>query len=294
VTASPSDDLARRFRRVLDHVDGHLEEDLTLERLSAIAAYSKFHFLRQFRATFGVGVHQYVSLVRLKRAAYELAYRPGSRILDVAIACGYESHDAFGRAFKKVLGQTPSEFRAHPRWAEWHAAYAPVERMRSQHMKPEPRPEAVTIVTFPATRVAMLPHRGDPSRLGDSIRAFIEFRRAHGLHPRESATFNVLHDDPRDAPPDAFRLDLCAAIDGPVPDNRFGVVEATLPGGRCAVLRHVGSDDALGDSLAYLYATWLPASGEEPRDFPPFAQRILFFPDVPEHEAVTDLFLPLR
>ena len=41
-------------------------------------------------------------------------------------------------------------------------------------------------------------------------------------------------------------------------------------------------------------ADWLPRSGEEPRDFPFFAQRVAFYPEVPEHEAVTDLFLPLR
>jgi AraC family transcriptional regulator len=39
---------------------------------------------------------------------------------------------------------------------------------------------------------------------------------------------------------------------------------------------------------------WLPDSGESPGDFPLFFQRITFFPDVPEHEAATDIFLPLK
>jgi DNA gyrase inhibitor GyrI len=47
-------------------------------------------------------------------------------------------------------------------------------------------------------------------------------------------------------------------------------------------------------TLKYLYATWLPASGEELRDFPLYLQRVRFFPDVPEHEAIVDVFLPLR
>jgi AraC family transcriptional regulator len=46
--------------------------------------------------------------------------------------------------------------------------------------------------------------------------------------------------------------------------------------------------------VIYLYAEWLPNSGEELRDYPLYFQRIRFFPDVPEHEAVTDIFLPLR
>ena len=42
-----------RMRRVLDHIDRHLEADLDLDSLSAVAAFSKFHFHRQFMATFG-------------------------------------------------------------------------------------------------------------------------------------------------------------------------------------------------------------------------------------------------
>ena len=46
--------------------------------------------------------------------------------------------------------------------------------------------------------------------------------------------------------------------------------------------------------MSYLYTTWLPASGEEPRDFPLYLQRVRFFPNVPEHEAIIDILLPIR
>jgi len=49
----------------------------------------------------------------------------------------------------------------------------------------------------------------------------------------------------------------------------------------------------LGAALTYLYADWLPRSGEVPRDFPFYLQRVAFFPDVPRDQAVTDIFLPL-
>ena len=67
-----------------------------------------------------------------------------------------------------------------------------------------------------------------------------------------------------------------------------------IPGGRCAVLRIVGGADDLESAAAWLYREWLPASGEEPRDFPLYCQRLSFFPDVPENETVTELFLPLE
>ena len=67
-----------------------------------------------------------------------------------------------------------------------------------------------------------------------------------------------------------------------------------IPGGRCEVLRVVGNTDNLEPAALYLYRDWLPASGEEARDFPIYCQRLSFFPEVPEHEAVAELFLPLK
>jgi AraC family transcriptional regulator len=62
-----------RMQRVLDHVDQHLDGDLDLDALSRVAAFSKFHFHRQFTATFGLSVHRYVQLARMKRASHRLA-----------------------------------------------------------------------------------------------------------------------------------------------------------------------------------------------------------------------------
>jgi len=59
-------------------------------------------------------------------------------------------------------------------------------------------------------------------------------------------------------------------------------------------MRVIGESENLEAPALFLYREWLPASGEELRDFPLFCQRITFFPDVPEHQTVTDLFLPLK
>lgn len=294
MTKDAAEGYRARFRTVLTFIDAHLDEDLSVDRLSSVASFSKFHFHRQFSQLFGIGVSRYIQLVRLKRASYQLAFRPRDRIIDIALACRYESHEAFTRAFKRALGQTPSEFRERPEWGPWHATYQSLREMRIEHMTPDNRAVNVDIVDFPETRVAVLEHRGDPRLVEDSVRKFIAWRKQNKLPPHVSKTFNVFYHDPAETPPEQYRMDLCAATDRAVADNAFGVIAKTIPGGRCAVLRHVGSDDTLGASIAYLYATWLPSSGEEPRDFPPFAQRVRFFPDVPEHEAVIDLFLPIQ
>jgi AraC family transcriptional regulator len=58
--------------------------------------------------------------------------------------------------------------------------------------------------------------------------------------------------------------------------------------------RGVGNTDNLEPAALYLYRDWLPASGEEARDFPIYCQRLNIFPEAPAHETVAELFLPLK
>jgi AraC family transcriptional regulator len=101
-----------RFCKVLEYIDTHLGENLTVDCLSNVAAFSKYHFHRQFSELFGISVCKYVQLTRLKRASYQLVFRDWMPIIDISLASGYENHESFSRAFKKSMGQTPSEFRA--------------------------------------------------------------------------------------------------------------------------------------------------------------------------------------
>ena len=282
-----------RMRRVLDHIDGHLDEELGLAVLARVAAFSKYHFHRQFAATFGITVHRYVQLARMKRASYRLAFRDDASITAIALDAGYEAADAFTRAFRGRVGQLPSAFRDSPDWERWTDAFAPLSHARSRMMTSFST-DAVAIRDVPETPVAVMRHRGDPARIGETIQRFIAWRRAAGLPPKTSATFNVFHGDPGSTPPAEYRMDLCAATAQLIEENDFGVEAGSIPGGRCAVLRVVGSSDDLEPAACFLYRDWLPASGEEPRDFPLYCRRVTFFPDVPEHEAVTELYLPLK
>lgn len=294
MSAAPEERYLARFRKVFDYIDSHLDEPMSVEMLSGVAAFSKFHFHRQFTELFGISIHSYIKLCRLKRASWRLAFRD-TQIIDVAMASGYEGPESFARVFRKNFGQSPSGFRKQPQWAPWHEIYQPLSELRQKHMGNTYRTDQVRIDIFKDTRVAVLEHRGDAQHIGDSIRRFIAWRKQNQLPPRASATFNILYDDPASTEPDDFRLDLCAAIEHQeVSTNEFGVVAKIIPGGRCAVLRHVGSDDNLGEALKFLYTGWLPQSGEELRDFPPYVQRLKFFPEVPEHAAITDGFLPLK
>ena len=288
----PVDAYRARLCAAVAYVDAHLDEELSLDRLSRIARSSKFHFHRQFSNVFGVTLHAYVHLCRMKRAYYALAFR-NARVIDVALASGYDGPEAFTRAFKKTFSRSPSDIRREPRWEALVETFAPLTTMRRQ-MTPEHSLTDVRVVDFPRTAVATLDHRGSPKRLGETIQAFVAWRKEHRLPPRSNATFNLVYGDPSEVPEDDFRFGLCVATDREVKESPQGLVASEIPAGRCAVLRHRGSDDHLGSTIRFLYAEWLPQSGHETRDFPLFFQRVSFFPDVPEHEAITDVFVPIR
>jgi AraC family transcriptional regulator len=153
--------------------------------------------------------------------------------------------------------------------------------------------DQVKVVDTAPIAVALMEHRGDPSRLARTIQRFIAWRKSAGLSPTISATFTIFH-DPEPAKPEDFHIDLCVATDRAIAADDPAVKPSLIPGGRCAVLRVVGSSEDLATAASYLYREWLPESGEDARDLPLYCQRVTFFPDVPEHEAVTELFLPLK
>lgn len=225
---------------------------------------------------------------------HELAFRSHKQVITIALENAYDSSEAFSRAFKKSLGLSPAHFRKQPQWDALHNTQLAIYRLRGQHMPTTYQLSDVHMVQFPETRIAVLEHRGDPRLLGKSIQQFIAWRKLNKLPPTVSATFNLVYDDIEATPPDDYRFDLCAAVATPVTENEHGIVNKVIPGGACAVIRHTGSDALLGNTVRFLYHHWLPQSGASLRDFPLFFQRVSFFPDVPEHQMVTDIFLPLQ
>jgi len=287
-----------RFSRVFGYIDAHLDQDMSLKTLAGVAAYSPFHFHRQFSALFDISVTQYVRLIRMRRAAHSLLFRKNLAVTEIAFDAGYESPESFSRAFRQIQGQSPSDFRANPDWDHWQEPYAKLQSIRINSMSHAINStilDDVTIMDFPETATACLDHIGPPERIGQTIQKFIAWRKVHHLHPSKHATFNIVWCNPDDTPPDEFRMGLAVATKQTLntDDKKAGFYGLTLPAGRCARLRHIGSDQMLGESALRLYRDWLPQSGETPGNFPLMFQRITFFPDVPEHDAITDIFLPL-
>lgn len=101
---------AWQVRRALEFIDAHLGEDIPLATLAATVRLSPFHFARCFHATLGEPPHRYQVRRRIDRAR-ELLASSDLRVLDVALAVGYESPQALARAFRRILGVSPARYR---------------------------------------------------------------------------------------------------------------------------------------------------------------------------------------
>jgi AraC family transcriptional regulator len=283
-----------RMQRALDHIERHLDGNLDLETLSRVAAFSRFHFHRQFTALFEISVHRYVQLARLKRASQRLVSSPGRSITEIALEAGYDAPDAFARAFRRRFRQSPSSFRRSPDWAAWLQASGPLDNARSKLMSKVYIPADVTLVQVPDTPVAILEHRGDRATLPATIERFIAWRKAAGLSPYTSPTFNIFRSERTPADPAGYSMDLCVGTDRPIDPGDPVMKPGIIPGGRCAMLHVPHNTNNLEPEALYLYREWLPASGEEARDFPIYCRRRFTSAPGAPMEATADLFLPLK
>ncbi|HMD82150.1 MAG TPA: AraC family transcriptional regulator [Anaerolineales bacterium] len=95
---------------VMRYIREHINEPIDRETLASVAGFSVPHFHRVFTAHVGESAASYVRRMRMERAGRKL--RMGAvDITEVALAAGYDSHAAFGKAFKQQFGLSPSEFR---------------------------------------------------------------------------------------------------------------------------------------------------------------------------------------
>jgi AraC family transcriptional regulator len=277
-----------RIERVIDYIGQNIDEPLTLEHLSEVACFSKYHFHRLFTAYTGLSLQYYIRWLRLKRAAHQLVLNKDTSIIDIAINAGFESHEAFSRIFKQSCGLSPSKFRVTPSWQAW-------ERTPYFLSTPGDIKMNVTIKNIPARRLAVIEHRGPPNLLGESVNKLIDWTKSQTINvtPKAKESFGIAYDDPKNTKPEEFRFDIGVTVPEQLSLNG-GVVEKSLPAGRYAVTVHKGPREHIGQTVFSLYRDWLPTSGEELGDLPCIFCYLNFDHEVAETEQLTECWLLLK
>jgi AraC family transcriptional regulator len=99
-------------KRVVEFIEEHLAEDVSLTALAALANLSRYHFARLFKQSFGAPPHRYHMARRMERARC-LLQRPELSVTEVGIQIGFRETSSFTRAFRKFTGLAPSAYRRH-------------------------------------------------------------------------------------------------------------------------------------------------------------------------------------
>ena len=133
--------LLRRLLRTKDRMDAASQEEWPVARLASVSGVSEAHFARAFKQAFGAPPHRYLLTRRIERAA-ALLRDTDLPILDIAFDTGWNSLGTFGRTFRDITGESPTDLRARAR-AEGHA----LEQVPHCFVRAAQRPDLKTAVS---------------------------------------------------------------------------------------------------------------------------------------------------
>lgn len=272
----------RRMHRVLDYIHDNPAGDLSLDALADVAAMSRYHWHRVFHAITGETAAQAVRRLRMHRASVALVHGKDP-LAKVARSVGYANLASFNRAFTEAYAMSPTVFR------------------NQGHLRPFPPnhpPEVITMLpievrNFPARRLAAMPHTGPYHEINRAFEKLSATMAARGLFPQAGLMVAAYYDDPSAvAPADlrshaGFEMKTDVVLNSPLE-------EVILPAGRHAVLTYTGPYAGLPAAYDQLYSIWLPGSGEEPADSPPFEIYLNSPMDTAPEALITEICMPLR
>jgi AraC family transcriptional regulator len=274
---------AARIERAQQYLIEHLDEAIDLERIAAVAHFSPYHFHRVYVSIVGETVAETLRRNRLNRAAVKLlaSATPGRE-------AGYTRVQAFNRAFREAYGVAPTAYRVHGSLA------AALQVKRSQPIHPkELIMREVTILSCEPMHVLALRHQGDYMAIGGTFERLGAWATGKDLCGPHTRSFGIYYDDPASKPAAELRSDACMTVpEGFKPEAPYTTTHT--PGGRCAQMIHTGPYSELHHAYTWLYNEWLPKSGEEPGDQPPFEEYLNDPRTVPPAQLQTAIRIPLR
>jgi AraC family transcriptional regulator len=296
---STEQDYKARILRVLVHIQTHLDEAVALEELADLANFSPFHFHRVFRGMVGESVMEHIRRLRLERSATQLKHSPDS-VTAIAFDAGYETLDAYIRAFRNLFGMPPTAFR--------ETAAAVLEQRAATGISYHPEGDLedfnpltegaltmdVTIKPIPPTRVIFVRDTGPYGHSAmNAWEKLCRWAGPRGLLNGKPTFIGLSHDDPDVTPAAKIRYDACLVATRDVqPEGEIGVQE--IGGGDYAVTVHKGPYENLSATYAALCGQWIPQKGYRLRTLPPLEIYLNSPESTPPEELLTEVCVPVE
>ena len=311
-----------RVNAVIDYIETHLADDLSLATLAEVAHFSPYHFHRVFSTIVGETLSRFISRLRIERAATLLIQHPERAITDIAVDCGLTNPSSFARAFKDSFGMSATEWREsgfHRYEREPRETIMDVignvgliderygiETAGFQTTGDEPRWEVragtlgtaeITLEHVPDLHVAYVRHtgryQGQTDVFADLFNRLMTWAQPRDLVQPDSLILSVYHDNPSITDDDKLRVSACITVP-PGTETSGDVGQMVVPGGRFAVghfdLGHMDYPEA----WYTLAGGWLPDSGYEPDDRLPYERYPLDQESVDPNTQRVYICLPVR
>ena len=286
-------------QRVIARVVTQLDESADLDALAQLAGLSPFHFHRIFRGMVGETPLELLRRLRMERAAM-LLLETETPVTRIAFDAGYETHEAFTRAFRASYGAAPSVFRRTSHARRILAAPSGIHiagdgtASAFTPMDTGGRTMQVDIEHLPDLRLATVTHVGPYNQIGKAFEKLGMIAGPRGLFAIPGALMiGAYHSDPDAVPLEELRsaAGISIAADTPMPP---GLEEMHLTGGSYARCTHIGPFDLLGDAWQRFMGEALPASGHVVTDGPALEIYRSDMRSTPMVELRTDLLVPVR
>jgi len=259
-----------RLTRMIDYIYNHLDSDLSVNTLADIALMSPYHFHRIYRGLAQETLNSTIRRLRLQHAAVELI-RSTQPILSIAKNVSYGSQEAFTRAFTQYFGETPNEYRQAKQQNckpfEPFIAMLPKEQQEYKIMFD------VEIMKLEAIDLVGYKHQGDYMNIGNAFEKLFIYAASNNMLDESTRSIGLYYDDPQSTDKDKLRSMACInTAEKSLPTGEDMPEASQTPEGKYATLLFKGSYAELEKPYNWLFGQWLPESGHEAGDFPPFEE----------------------
>lgn len=282
---STGNNYRRRLCKVINHIHRHLDEDLDVNQLADIALMSPYHFHRIYRQMAQETVNATVRRLRLQKAAADLI-RTDLPLSQIAKNLSYTTPEAFSRAFSKQYGETPSAYRnaRNKRQFEENQFVAELPEFPKEGIIMY----QVEIVELDALQLVGYSHCGDYMQIGNAFEKLFIFAGSKGLIRPQTRSVGIYYNDPGSVETSDLRSHACISVQEPLSIQDDNIPEnINIPAGRCATILFKGPYAELENPYNYLFGEWLPQSGHEAADFPPFEEYLNDPKSTPPSELLT-------
>lgn len=268
---------------VWDFIEKNLNEKIGLNQIAFFSKYSDWHFHRLFKENQGENVQSYKKRLVIEKAAYELKIT-NFTILEIAIESGYESQEAFTKAFKRYMGETPNGYRKRIKVSK--------QKEVVSHFENSIIREINSFSIIYVRRFGSYESYPGPSWDSSEVKQILSFIESIDSHFKNHKWVGISQDDPLISNEDKIRFDLGIVIGKkPTIDMNFGYQEVL--GGRYFQFRHRGSYRELPGIYDNLMNVFLPKNNIRLRNAAPF--EVYLNPwEENEDKIIVDIYIPLE